>query len=376
MALYIGLMSGTSLDGVDGVVVDFDDHDEATMSSLAHAHMPMPPLLHDELLALNQRGDNELHRAALGANALAALYAQCVQQLLATAGVAATQICAIGAHGQTVRHRPREFDGRGYTLQLFNGALLAELSGIDTVCDFRSGDLAAGGQAAPLAPAFHAARFARPGQTVLVLNIGGIANLSVLGGTREVLGFDCGPGNALMDHWCQLHRGQSFDRDGAWAASGQVLPALLQSMLAEPYFALPPPKSTGRDLFHPAWLTRHLAALGAAPDGANVMATLTELTAHTAAQSAREFGVGAMELLVCGGGTHNGYLMQRLAALQPGVTVASTAARGAPPDQIEALAFAWLARAHVLRRPGNLPTVTGARGPRVLGAMYPASSPR
>ena len=373
MALYIGLMSGTSLDGVDGVVVDFGEHGEAAMSSLAHAHLPMPARLHDELLALNQRGDNELHRAALGANALANLYAHCVRQLLTKANVTAAQIRAIGAHGQTVRHQPREFDGMGYTLQLFNGALLAELCGIDTVCDFRSADLAAGGQAAPLAPGFHAARFARPGQTVLVLNIGGIANLSVLGGEDDVLGFDCGPGNALMDHWCQQHRGQSFDRDGAWATSGQVLRGLLQSMLAEPYFALPPPKSTGRDLFHSTWLARHLSALGALPDPADVMATLTELTARTAAQSAREFGDGALELLVCGGGAHNGFLMRRLAALLPGVTVASTAVRGAPPDQIEALAFAWLARTHVLRRPGNLPAVTGARGPRVLGAMYPAT---
>jgi anhydro-N-acetylmuramic acid kinase len=372
MTLYIGLMSGTSLDGVDGALADFDDDDKRAMRTLAHAHLDMPAPLRDELLALNLAGADELHRAALAANALAQLYARCVRQLLAKAGVAASAVRAIGAHGQTVRHRPQEFDGMGYTLQLFNGAALAEFSGIDTVCDLRSADLAAGGQAAPLAPAFHAARFALAGKTVLVLNIGGIANLSVLRGASDVIGFDCGPGNALMDHWCQQQLGQAFDRDGAWAATGSVLPALLHSMLAEPFFALPPPKSTGRDLFHPAWLNAHLARLHPAPAAVDVMATLTELTAHTAARAAAMYGTDALELLVCGGGAHNACLMSRLAALLPDVQVSSTASRGAPPDQIEALAFAWLARAHVLRRPGNLPAVTGARGPRVLGAMYPA----
>ena len=379
MALYIGLMSGTSLDGVDGVLADFDDHDESTQSTLAHRHLPMPTALRDELLNLNQPGANELHRSALAANAMAGLYSDCVRTLLVTAGVGAAQVRAIGAHGQTVRHRPHEFDGTGYTLQLLNGAALAARTAIDTVCDFRSADLVAGGQGAPLAPAFHAARFARSDQTVLVLNIGGMANLSVLRGASEVIGFDCGPGNALMDLWCQQHRGAPFDRDGAWAATGQVLPSLLQAMLAEPYFARSPPKSTGRDHFHAVWLSAHLAANAAhqvAPSAAvDVMATLTELTAQTACAAAQRHGAGAHALLVCGGGAHNSILMRRLAVLLPGVMVSSTATRGAPPDQIEALAFAWLARAHVLRRAGNLPAVTGADRPRILGAMYPATPP-
>ena len=337
MALYIGLMSGTSLDGVDGVVVSLDDEGSAPMQTLSHVHLGMPVAMREELLALNSPGANELHRAALAANAIAALYAQCVQQLLADARLGAWQICAIGAHGQTVRHRPHEFDGTGYTLQLLNGAALAEHTGVDVVCDFRTADLAAGGQGAPLAPAFHAARFAQAGQTVLVLNIGGIANLSVLRGAQDVIGFDCGPGNALMDMWCLKHRGARFDRDGAWAASGQPVPALLRAMLMEPYFAHRPPKSTGRDLFHTTWLDAHISAHGAAAAPVDVMATLTELTAHAAADAVTQFGAGAVELLVCGGGAHNGQLMRRLAALLPHLRVASTATRadafGAPLRQ-------------------------------------------
>lgn len=372
MALYIGLMSGTSLDGVDGVIAEFDDNDHAPSHALAHAHLAMPAALHDELMALNQRGADELHRAALAANELAALYGQCVRQLLTDAAVEATQVRAIGAHGQTVRHRPGEFGRSGYTLQLLNGAWLAGHTGIDTVCDFRSADLVAGGQGAPLAPAFHAACFARADETVLVLNLGGIANLSVLRGAQDVLGFDCGPGNALMDLWCRQHRGEPFDRDGAWAASGRVLPAVMKSMLTEPFFALAPPKSTGRDLFHAEWLRTHLTVHPpAAP--ADVMATISELTARTSSDAASPFAATARELLVCGGGVHNGHLMRRIGTMLPQLQVSSTATRGAAPDQIEALAFAWLARAHVLRRPGNLPSVTGAYAPRVLGAMHPAT---
>lgn len=240
--LYIGLMSGTSLDGIDGVLADFSgSHCVVTH----HASAPFAPELRAELMALNTSGIDELHRAALAGNALSQAYAQVVQTLLEQSGLAGSSIRAIGAHGQTVRHRPQEFDGTGYTLQLGNPALLAERTGITVVADFRSRDVAAGGQGAPLVPAFHQGVFGRAGETVLVLNIGGISNLSVLGADGSVLGFDCGPGNALMDFWCQRHTGQAFDAGGAWAASGKVLPELLSSLLDEPFLHNPPPRARG-----------------------------------------------------------------------------------------------------------------------------------
>lgn len=371
MTLYIGLMSGTSLDGVDGVLVELDDAGTAPPGFRAHVHRDMPEGLRAELLALNASGSDELHRAALAANALMHLYAEAVDALLGLGQCAADEVRAVGAHGQTVRHRPGSFDGTGYTLQLANGALLAERCGIDVVCDFRSRDVAAGGQGAPLAPGFHKALFGGGGRAVLLLNVGGIANLTVLDPGGGVVGFDCGPGNALMDAWCQRHRGQPYDAGGAWAASGRVDEGLLATLLREPFLATPPPKSTGRDLFNGPWLDARLAA-HAAVSAADVMATLTEFTARAAADAALGHSGAAAELLVCGGGAHNMHLMQRLASLLPAVRVSSTADRGVPPDQVEALAFAWLAQAHVLRRPGNLPSVTGAAGPRVLGALYPA----
>lgn len=371
----IGLMSGTSLDGVDGVLVDFAEGTQV----LWHASRGFDAALRAELLALNTpEGRDELHRAALAANALARSYAEVVRELLQATGLAPSQIAAIGAHGQTVRHRPQMFDGMGYTLQLNSPALLAELSGVAVVADLRSRDVAAGGQGAPLVPAFHQGVFGRPGETVLVLNIGGIANLSVLAGDGTVLGFDCGPGNALMDGWCQTHTGQPYDDGGQWAATGQVLPALLDRLLAEPFLQQPPPKSTGRDLFHADWLAGHLSASAASATSAadarpaDVQATLTEFTARACASAVQRFGRGGGELLVCGGGAFNTQLMQRIAALLPGVAVDTTAARGLPPQQVEAAAFAWLARQALLGLPGNLPAVTGARGPRILGAIHPA----
>ncbi|HUD31987.1 MAG TPA: anhydro-N-acetylmuramic acid kinase [Variovorax sp.] len=379
---YIGLMSGTSLDGIDGVLVDFDADGRPDVRR--HASAELPAALRAELLALNTPGDDEIHRAALGANALVRCYAEVVAQLLRPpegTGTAHAHIVAIGAHGQTVRHRPGEFDGIGYTLQLNNPALLAELTGIDVIADFRTRDVAAGGQGAPLVPAFHRAVFGRADATVAVLNIGGISNLSVLppsivdtgAGAYPVglvLGFDCGPGNALMDHWCQRHTGEPFDRSGRWAARGEVLPDLLADLLSDPYFAKTPPKSTGRDLFHPDWLATPLQGRTVAP--ADVQATLTELTAAACADDVRRHAGAARELVVCGGGAFNDHLMARLSARLPGVDVISSAARGLPPQQVEAAAFAWLARATVRRENGNLASVTGARGGRVLGALYPA----
>ncbi|HEX6706350.1 MAG TPA: anhydro-N-acetylmuramic acid kinase [Albitalea sp.] len=370
--LYIGLMSGTSLDGVDGVLVDFDPRARRMLQLQAHAHRPFDPGFAAELLALNTSGADELHRAALAGNALARVYADVVAELLRAGGVARQAVRAIGAHGQTVRHRPREFDGTGYTLQLNSPALLAELCAIDVVADFRTRDIAAGGQGAPLVPAFHRAVFGRPGQTVAVLNIGGIANLTALRADGSTTGFDCGPGNALMDHWCRRHTGQPFDADGAWAAGGQVIAPLLASLQAEMYFDLPPPKSTGRDLFNPPWLHARLLAGFATTPSQDVQATLAELTAWACAEAVTQHAAGAHELLVCGGGALNGHLMRRIGARLPGCSVRTTEPLGLAVDQVEAAAFAWLAKAFIERQPGNLVSVTGAAGPRILGALYPA----
>jgi len=367
---YIGLMSGTSLDGVDGVLVEWRREDDASPHVLAHAHRPFDHDLRGELLALNTRGEDELHRAALAGNALARAYARVVAELLARTGTAADSVVAIGAHGQTVRHRPQQFDGTGYTLQLNNPSLLAELTGIDVVADLRSRDVAAGGQGAPLVPAFHRAVFGRAGQASAVLNLGGIANLTLLGDDGSVRGFDCGPANALLDHWVNRQRGEPFDAGGGWAASGRVDARLLADLQAEPYFALPPPKSTGRDLFDAEWLQRHVGPFRALA-AEDVQATLAELTAWACARDLRHHLPDAAELLVCGGGALNAHLMARLSAHLPGVHVCTTAARGLPPDQVEACAFAWLARAFVMRQPGAIPAVTGAHAARVLGALYP-----
>jgi anhydro-N-acetylmuramic acid kinase len=377
VVLYAGLMSGTSLDGVDAVLAEWPGDGPARPLERSFVHRPMPAALRAELLALNTAGSNELHRAALAANALAALYAQTIAHALRAAGAGAADVHAIGAHGQTVRHRPREFDGTGYTLQLLNGALLAERTGIDVVCDFRSRDVAAGGQGAPLVPAFHAEVFGRAGEHVAVLNLGGIANLTLLGAAGDVRGFDCGPGNVLMDLWAQRQSGgHSHDEGGHMAAGGRVLPALLQRMLGEPFFEREPPKSTGRDLFDARWLDAHLGAHRAGEPSAaaeDVMATLAELTAAAACDALARHAPATRQLLVCGGGAFNAHLLQRLATRAGShLKVASTAGAGIAPDHVEALAFAWLARAHCERRPGNLVGVSGAAGPRVLGALYPA----
>jgi anhydro-N-acetylmuramic acid kinase len=368
-SLYIGLMSGTSLDGVDAVLADFEAGQPRV---LGHCSIVFPAALKAELLELNAPIDNELHRAALAANALARMYASQVEQLLVQCAVPRSAVRAVGAHGQTVRHRPQEFDGTGYTLQLNNPALLAELCDIDVVADFRSRDVAAGGQGAPLVPPFHSAFFGRSDQTLAVLNIGGISNVTVLDpAEQDLLGFDCGPGNALMDAWCHTHTGQAFDDAGAWAAGGHVHAPLLRCLLSDPYFSKAPPKSTGRDLFNPPWLARQLVTAGplAAQD---VQATLTELTAVSCANSLLAVAPHCMALKVCGGGALNQHLMARLQAALPSCAVSSTADAGLPPLQVEACAFAWLARQAVLGKTGSLKSVTGARGARRLGAIYPA----
>jgi anhydro-N-acetylmuramic acid kinase len=370
--LYIGLMSGTSMDGVDAALVDFSKQ-KPQVAGIESASIAMN--LRASLMALNTSGPDELHSAALAANDLMHLYAQAVYALLAKASLKPQDIRAIGAHGQTVRHRPQMFDKTGYTIQLCNPSLLAELTGIDVVADFRSRDVAAGGQGAPLAPFFHRAWFAQSSQTVGVLNIGGISNLTVLQSDGSTLGFDCGPGNALMDFWCEKHTGRAFDADGAWAASGQVIEPLLERLLAEPYFALPAPKSTGRDLFNPAWLEQHLKGFDKCTPQ-DVQRTLLELTVRPVAMSVSSYDKSSKsslnELIICGGGAFNTTLMQRLQALLPNTTVISSAEHGLPPQDVEATAFAWLARQCVERVALPLTRVTGARGARILGGIYPA----
>ncbi|MBW4046471.1 MAG: anhydro-N-acetylmuramic acid kinase [Proteobacteria bacterium] len=375
--LYIGLMSGTSLDGVDGVLLELARSPEATQelrypsaSDLrvrAHAHQVFPGQLRADLLVLTQSSPDEIHRAQRAAIELVDVYAQVVTKLLSQEALVATAVRAIGAHGQTVRHRP----DRGYSVQINAPALLVERTGIAVVADFRSRDIAAGGQGAPLVPAFHHAAFWQPGEALAVLNLGGIANLTLIDQAGRTVGFDCGPANTLLDGWVQKHLGGEFDAGGTWAAGGGVSAALLHDLLAEPYFAALPPKSTGQELFNLAWLQRALAS-HAALEPQDVQATLAALTATTVAQDLRRHLPQARTLLVCGGGSENADLMQRLRRLLPGVDVVSSAARGMPPQQVEAAAFAWLAAQTLAGLPGNIPAVTGAAGPRVLGAVYAA----
>ncbi|MDH3319008.1 MAG: anhydro-N-acetylmuramic acid kinase [Betaproteobacteria bacterium] len=359
--LYAGLMSGTSLDGVDAVLLDFAG---PRPKPLKHVHRAFAPALRAELLALNSQDGGELERSAVCANELARAYAAAITDLLAGASVDRRTLQAIGCHGQTVRHRPEA----GYTLQIGNAALLAELTGLRVIADFRSRDVAAGGQGAPLAPAFHAVMFASTTENRIVLNLGGMANLSWLPADGRVAGFDTGPGNCLMDLWAQKHLGRALDENGAWAAGARADAALLGALLAEPYFSLPPPKSTGRDLFNEGWLDRRLPP---AIDPRVVQATLLELTAQSVAQSIRLHFPGAQRLIACGGGVRNGALMARLGELLTPVPVESSAGHGIGPSQVEAAAFAWLARQAVRAKAGNVPAVTGARGPRILGAIYP-----
>ncbi len=366
--LFIGLMSGTSLDGVDGVLTDLSHPDRPL--GLAHAYAPFDDALRACFLSLHQTAPNELDLAQRAGLALARLYAQVVQDLLQSQGLQPSDIQAVGAHGQTVRHRPMIDGEAGYSLQINQPALLAELCGIRVVADFRNRDIAAGGQGAPLVPAFHQALWGHPQRPVAALNLGGIANLSLMAPGQALLGFDCGPGNMLMDAWHQLHRGAPYDTDGTWAASGTPHPALLADLLAEPFFAMPAPKSTGRDLFHMDWLRQHLQRHPEV-SAVDVQASLLELTAQSAVQALRRYLPAPAEWVICGGGALNTALMQRLAQLAP-CPVISSADKGLHPSHVEAAAFAWLAQRTLLGLSGNAPSVTGARGERVLGAIYPA----
>ena len=364
--LYVGVMTGTSLDGVDAVVADFAPGPEPCRL-LGVTSRPLPRELRAELFALQSPGDDELARAARASNMLADAYAEAIAGALSVARVDATDVIAAGVHGQTVRHAPHE----GWTLQLNNAARVAERTGMTVVADFRSRDIAAGGEGAPLVPLFHAAMFAREGEHRVAVNLGGIANLTDLPPARLVRGFDTGPGNVLLDAWHARHRGTAFDRDGQWGASGQIDAALLALMLAEPFFDRAPPKSTGRDRFNESWIDAKLAERDGTLGPADVQATLVALTARTVADAIAAHCAGASEIYLAGGGANNKALVEALArALRPR-RVTTTDVIGIPVTSVEPLAFGWLARETLAGRPGNLPAVTGARGPRVLGAIYP-----
>ena len=370
-SLYIGLMSGTSLDGIDAVLAKIGPKGDA--SALDAVALPFNPELRKALFELQSPGPNELHREKQAGNAIALAYADAVDQLLKKAKLQPSDIAAIGAHGQTIRHQPHLGD-MAYTHQTLNPALLAEKTGIDVIADFRSRDLAAGGHGAPLVPAFHAQQFVED-KNLAILNIGGIANLTLLPKDGNVTGFDCGPGNMLMDAWIHEHQGNAFDENGNWASQGKVNEALLKKMLADSFFLKAPPKSTGRDDFHLDWLQEKL-------NGENylcedVQATLLHLTAHSALEALARHAPQTQKLIVCGGGARNNALMNLFKVksqhfLKNPLEITTSDSAGIDPQLVEGLAFAWLAWAHKEKRPANLPAVTGAKGPRVLGACYPA----
>jgi anhydro-N-acetylmuramic acid kinase len=365
--LFVGTLSGTSVDGIDAALVRFGARPEL----IATHSLAFPAELKAELLALGRPGDNEIDRLGRADVALGRLFAHAVNGLLAKTGVTARDVRAVGSHGQTIRHRPG-FDP-AFTLQIGDPNVIATETGIAVVADFRRKDLALGGQGAPLVPAFHEAVFRTKENDRVVVNIGGIANLTSLPAnpSAPVLGFDTGPGNTLLDAWARRVLGTPMDRDGAFAAGGRVVPELLRAMLAEPYFAQPAPKSTGPEQFSTAWLETHLAGLAEPPSDSEVQATLVALTARSVADAIKALPLGAApEVFVCGGGARNPVLMRALRGELPGSEVATTDALGVGGDWVEAMAFAWLARQRVLGLPGNCPRVTGASRAAVLGAVF------
>lgn len=366
---YIGLMSGTSMDAIDAVLVDLDPG----VQLVATHSEPLPDDLRQRLLALCRSGPDEIERLGRMDVEMGRLFARAALAVLHRAGVPAASVRAIGSHGQTVRHRPQ--GEMPFTLQIGDPNTIAERTGIAVVADFRRRDMAAGGQGAPLVPAFHAGLFGHPSRHRIVLNLGGIANITLIpaGSADRARGHDTGPANTLLDAWSTLHRGRPYDEDGRWAASGAAHAGLLQRLLDHPFFRQTAPKSTGREDFHLEWLQQELAGLGGgAPAPADVQATLVELTAASVAAEIDASGMATGDLVLCGGGAYNTTLTGRLRALLPEWTVRSSADFGLAPTWVEATAFAWLARQTLHGRPGNLPAVTGAAGPRILGAIHPA----
>lgn len=361
---FIGLMSGTSTDGVDGVIAQFMP--SGTAKIITQYSVAMPLKLRETFLQLNQPGENELERSYLAANDLARLYAQCCHALLAQAKLQAEDIVAIGAHGQTVRHRP----DLGFTVQLNAPALLAELTGINVIADFRSRDVAAAGQGAPFAPLLHQALFSSEEKHRVVLNLGGIANITILKPGQTVRGFDTGPANVFMDMWAERHLNLNHDPQGAWGASGEVQERLLNYWLSsEPYFQLPPPKSTGRDLFNAQWLQQRLIGFGDISP-VDVMATLRALTTHSVTQAIQQYAGTIDELFVCGGGSRNTAVMKELQSLLA-CSVESIEAYDIDSQSVESLAFAWLARAFMQGQRLNFPALTGSRQATIAGCLYP-----
>ena len=361
--ITLGLMSGTSLDGVDSVAVDFSG---ATPRLIGHHHTSFDPDLKRKLYALCKPGDNEIDEMGRTSVELGRFYVKAIDELLDFADIGRKDVAAVGIHGQTIRHRPEQ----GWTLQLNNPALVSELSGLDVVSDFRTRDIAAGGEGAPLVPAFHRQVFM--GEVARsVVNIGGIANITFLPARRsygKIIGFDCGPGNILLDAWCRKHLQRDFDANGAWGATGHVVPELLDKLLADPYFDREPPKSTGREHFNIEWLESMLTN----EEPVDVQATLMMLTARTITDAVKKFARQTQEIYLCGGGALNGALAQMIRqAAGDDMYVRSTSVLGVDPMHVEAMAFAWLAWAFLNRIPGNLPEVTNATGSRILGAFYP-----
>lgn len=367
LPVFLGLMSGTSADGIDAALVQFPAEGGCRFVH-GHTH-EWDAGTRTTLIALGQ-GHEPASLDALGQldAQVGIAFAAAANQLLASAGVAAAQVRAIGSHGQTIRHRP--LADPAFTWQIGDANRIAELTGITTVADFRRRDVAAGGHGAPLMPAFHLAMLGSTDEDRAVLNLGGIGNLSLIARDGSLRGFDTGPANALLDGWCQRHQGHPYDADGAFAASGQVDERLLARLLAEPWFALPPPKSTGREQFHLEWVEAQFEGSSLAP--ADVQATLLELTAATVADALLAQLPQVRRVLVCGGGVRNPQLLRRLQARLPGVAIGSSAEQGLDPDYMEAMGFAWLAQQTLAGLPGNLPSVSGARGPRILGAIHPA----
>ena len=370
-ALYVGLMSGTSVDAIDSALVRCDGAQTELLAT--HEH-PIPEQTRNRIASLSQPGSNEIERMGVLDRELGKLFAAATNELLASSSTAATQVRAIGSHGQTIRHRPPSAPGDGgdyFTLQIGDPNTIAELTGISTVADFRRRDMAAGGEGAPLAPAFHAAAFAKSTVNRAIVNIGGIANITLLQGENLTGGYDSGPGNTLLDHWIERHRGIHYDRDGAWSAEGQVIEGLLTRLLSHPYFGLGGPRSTGKEAFNLAWLDSMLPGFEGAR-AIDVQATLAELTATSIASAVNPAATGVSEVFVCGGGAHNTDLMRRLYRKLDPVGLDTTQALGLDPDWVEAVTFAWLAHRALEGLAGNAPVVTGALGFRILGGVYQA----
>ena len=361
--LYVGLMSGTSMDGIDAALVEFD---ESSLNIRHTLEFDYPGSLREQLLAAIQIPlDQPIDNVTELDTAVGECFRDAALALINEADVDAAEICAIGSHGQTLRHQPDA--AKPFSLQIGDPQLIANGTGIQTIADFRSADIAAGGQGAPLAPYFHEWLFRQAGATRCVLNIGGVANLTVIADGADTIGFDTGPGNSLLDAWIRKHRAVPFDRDGEWAATGAVNEELLEQFLAEPYFAYAPPKSTGFEHFNLSWIESH--DVGSVVP-ADVQASLCALSAQTIADAIVDYAPATEDVLICGGGVHNPILLGQLATRLPEIAVRPTGDAGLDPDWVEAVAFAWLAMRHLQQLPGNLPSVTGASEAVVLGERH------